>query len=47
MLLSVVIPVYNIEEYIKECIDSVLCQSFSDYEIILINDGSTDDSGKI
>ncbi|MDE7444486.1 MAG: glycosyltransferase family 2 protein [Lachnospiraceae bacterium] len=47
MLLSVVIPVYNIEEYIKECIDSVLCQNFSDYEIILIDDGSTDDSGKI
>ncbi|MDE6260047.1 MAG: glycosyltransferase [Oscillospiraceae bacterium] len=47
MLFSVVIPVYNIENYIQECIDSVLCQSFSDYEIILINDGSTDGSGKI
>lgn len=47
MLLSIVIPVYNIEGYIKECIDSVLCQTFSDYEVILIDDGSTDGSGKI
>lgn len=46
MLFSIVIPIYNIENYIQECIDSVLCQSFSDYEIILINDGSTDNSGK-
>lgn len=47
MMFSVVIPVYNIEAYIKECIDSVLCQTFSDYEIILIDDGSTDGSGKL
>lgn len=45
--ISVIIPVYNIRDYLKDCIDSVLGQDFTDYEIILINDGSTDDSGKI
>lgn len=44
---SVVIPVYNVEKYLKECIDSVLRQTYSSYEIILIDDGSTDSSGSI
>lgn len=44
---SIVVPVYNAETYLKECIESVLQQSFSNYEIILVNDGSTDSSGKI
>lgn len=47
MKLSIIIPVYNTEKYIKKCIDSILNQSFSDYELLLINDGSTDDSAKI
>ncbi|MBO6213490.1 glycosyltransferase family 2 protein [Algoriella sp.] len=47
MKLSIIIPVYNTEKYIKKCIDSILIQSFSDYELLLINDGSTDDSAKI
>lgn len=46
-LISVVIPVYNVEEYLHECIDSVLRQTYANYEIILVDDGSTDSSGKI
>lgn len=41
---SVIIPVYNVKEYLRDCIDSVLAQSISDYEVILVNDGSTDGS---
>lgn len=44
---SVVIPVYNVEKYLKECIDSVLGQTLKDIEVICVNDGSTDGSGKI
>lgn len=44
---SVVIPVYNVEEYIEECIESVLAQTFQDYEIVLVDDGSPDNSGAI
>ena len=44
-LLSVVIPVYNVEGLLTECVQSVLRQEFSDLEIILVNDGSTDGSG--
>lgn len=42
---SVVIPVYNVEKYLCECVDSVLKQTYSSYEIILVDDGSTDSSG--
>jgi len=45
-LLSVIIPVYNVEEYIDRCIESVIEQSYTNLEIILINDGSTDQSEK-
>ena len=42
--ISVVMPVYNDGQYLNEAIDSILCQSFSDFEFIIINDGSTDNS---
>lgn len=44
---SVIVPVYNSETYLKQCLDSIVTQTLKDIEIICINDGSTDDSGKI
>ncbi len=44
---SIVIPVYNAEKYLDECVESVLSQSVADFELILVNDGSTDSSGHI
>ena len=46
-MLSIIIPVYNAEKYLKECINSVLRQKLEDYEVILVDDGSTDSSLKI
>lgn len=47
MEISCIVPVYNVEKYITKCINSILAQSFKDYEIIMIDDGSTDNSGNI
>lgn len=47
MLFSVLVPVYNVEKYLDECIQSILNQSVYDYEVILVDDGSTDNSGII
>lgn len=47
MRFSIIIPVYNVQNYLKQCVDSVLSQDYHDYEIILIDDGSTDQSGVI
>ena len=44
---SVVIPVYNVERYLRRCLDSVLSQTFQDFEIVCVNDGSTDSSREI
>ena len=45
--LSVIIPVYNVENYLGKCLGSVIYPELEDYEIILVNDGSTDASGSI
>lgn len=45
--ISVIIPVYNVQNSLKKCIDSVLTQTYKDYEILLVNDGATDNSGAI
>ena len=47
MLFSICIPVYNTSKYLEECLRSVLCQTEKDYEIVLVDDGSTDGSGEI
>ena len=43
-MISIIVPIYNAEKYLEDCIRSVLCQDFEDWELILIDDGSTDDS---
>lgn len=45
--LSVIVPVYNVEQYIHKCVDSILSQTYADFELILVNDGSPDNCGKI
>ena len=46
-LISVIVPVYNVEEYLEECLDSIQCQTYKNIEVILVNDGSTDSSKDI
>lgn len=46
-MISVIVPVYQVEKYLRRCVDSILNQTFEDYEVILVDDGSKDSSGKI
>ncbi len=46
-MISVIVPVYNVEEYLEECLESIKQQTFTDIEVILVNDGSTDGSREI
>lgn len=45
--ISIIVPVYNVEKYLNKCLDSILAQTFEDYELLLIDDGSSDKSGNI
>ena len=44
---SIIIPVYNVEEYLEQCLESVKKQTYHDYEVIIVNDGTKDKSMKI
>ena len=46
-LVSVIVPVYNVEKYLPRCLDSILQQTYKKWELLLIDDGSKDESGKI
>ena len=46
-LVSIIVPIFNVEKYLSECIDSILSQTYENIEIILIDDGSTDKSAEI
>ena len=46
-MVSVIVPVFNVEPYLRECLDSIITQTYTDLQIILIDDGSTDGSGAI
>ena len=47
MKLSIIVPIYNVEKYLPQCIDSILNQDYVDFELILVNDGSPDDGGAL
>ena len=46
-LISIIVPIYNTEKYLHECLDSILNQTYTNFEVLLVNDGSTDSSGMI
>ena len=47
MTISVIVPVYKVEDYLCRCVDSILMQNFADFELVLVDDGSPDNCGKI
>ena len=47
MKVSIIVPIYKVEKYLAECVDSLLCQTYRDLEIILVDDGSPDACGEI
>ena len=46
-LIGVIVPIYKVEKYIAECIESILAQTYTSFRLILVDDGSPDDAGKI
>ena len=46
-MISVIIPVYNVELYLRDCLESVIKQDYDDYEVICVNDGSTDSTSEL
>lgn len=47
MLISVIVPIYNVERYLRQCLDSLINQTYNELEVIMVDDGSKDSSGKI
>ena len=46
-MVSIIVPVHNVEKYLRRCVDSIIAQTYSEWEALLIDDGSTDSSGTI
>lgn len=46
MLISVIVPIYNVERYLRQCLDSLINQTYNELEVIMVDDGSKDSSGK-
>lgn len=46
-LISIIVPIYNVEKYLRECLDSIQKQTYQNFECIMVNDGSTDNSKQI
>ena len=45
--ITIIVPVYNVEKYLRKCVDSILAQTFTDFQLILVDDGSQDGSAMI
>lgn len=46
-MVSIIVPIYNVDQYLNQCVDSILAQTYKDIEVLLVDDGSTDASGLI